>query len=82
MAVLSSLIFVVLAVTQARVILSDAPAGVALVLGVGMSVVGATLIARASMLRRQQSVLLDRLRGRERELEQARVCPMKWVWSW
>ena len=69
--VLSSLIFVVLAVAQALAILSDAPAGVALVLGVGMSVVGATLIARASMLRRQQSVLLDRLRGRERELEEA-----------
>jgi diguanylate cyclase (GGDEF)-like protein len=68
---LSALTLVVLAVAQALEILSDAVAGVELALGVGMAVVGATLIARASMLRAQQIVLFDRLRERERELEEA-----------
>ncbi len=69
-AILPSVTFGVLAAVQAFVILSHGTAGAELALGIGMSVVGAMLIGRASVLRREQDALLARLHEREGELRE------------
>jgi predicted signal transduction protein with EAL and GGDEF domain len=70
-AVLPALTFVALAGFQVASIAGDALTGDEVALSLGVSVVGATLIARATVLRREQSVLYARLRERERELRDA-----------
>jgi diguanylate cyclase (GGDEF)-like protein len=65
--VLPSLLFAVLAVAQVAALASD-DRGPGLALAVGVGCVGATLIARASVLRRHEDALLARLRAQEQEL--------------
>jgi diguanylate cyclase (GGDEF)-like protein len=67
--VLPGLTFGTLAITQAALILSGAPAGAVLALTAGLMIVGGTLIARASVLRSAQAALYRRVRRRERELQ-------------
>ena len=65
--VLPSLIFAVLAVAQV-IALADDDRAPGLALSIGVGCVGATLIARASVLRRHEDALLARLRAQEQEL--------------
>jgi diguanylate cyclase (GGDEF)-like protein len=69
--VLPSLTFVVLTAFQVAFLADGASTAADLVLTVGVSVVGMALIVRASVLRRQQTVLLSDLHAREQELRQA-----------
>jgi diguanylate cyclase (GGDEF)-like protein len=67
--VLPGLTFGTLAVTQAALVLRHARADAILALTIGLMIVGAALIARASLLRRAQGTLYRRVRQRERELQ-------------
>ncbi len=60
--------FVILAVVQTAI--NAGEGGPDLILGIGLSIVGMTLIAHAMVSRRQQGVLVERLHARERELDE------------
>ena len=65
---LPSAAFVILTGFRIAFVASDAPAGAEHVLTAGVTVIGATLIIRASIMRRQQDVLNDQLEDAHRRL--------------
>lgn len=69
--VLPALAFVVVSGTQITYVLLGADRAPRLALALGLATVGATLIVRAALLRRQQGELFARLEERERELHEA-----------
>lgn len=71
--ILPSMIFAALTLFQIVYILEDQRSGAELVLAIGVALVGGTLIARASLVRRQEAEMHARLQGRERDLAEANV---------